>query len=89
MLETETGQKRVSSETGQFLILTHEGAKARQRRVDSPGAIYYPLALQSSPRDKRHERRREPTLRDDAERQSRECGIETLTETCAKTGLAP
>jgi hypothetical protein len=33
--------------------------------------------------------RREPIFRDHADRQSRECGIETLAEVCAKTGLAP
>jgi hypothetical protein len=30
--------------------------------------------------------RREPIFINDADRQSRECGIETLAEACAKTG---
>jgi len=33
--------------------------------------------------------RREPIFHDNADRQSRECGIETLAEACAKAGLAP
>lgn len=65
-------------------------AESRVSRCDLPSAC----AERSSQRDKRHELRlrREQvavtgaSFLDNADRQSRECGIETLAEMCVKTG---
>lgn len=50
---------------------------ARKARVEFEGALYHVMDRGD---------RREPIFRASADRQSRECGIETLAEACAKIG---
>ena len=51
--------------------------RARKARVEFEGALYHVMDRGD---------RREPIFRASADRQSRECGIETLAEACAKIG---
>ena len=51
--------------------------RARKARVEFERALYHIMDRGD---------RREPIFRASADRQSRECGIETLAEACAKIG---